>query len=266
METGEFHGTTTPTTPTGCGITRALASGYCVMSSRRFCGFIHQAQVLDRVEDALLVEQALGEQGLEYADGPVIAVHSLDQRIAILDQQPVHRRGPRPALVRFRIRVREKRTALAFEAIREFHADERFRRDAATGVMAFMVGLAGVGDRSVNGEIRRRHDRDHRVRGCTGRHDRAVHDVDVVDAMHLQGLVDDAGGSAHAARALVVRGDESHPPGSIGKIGDPAQLVRALERRECLVGKGYLPGARREQQFGSTTHARLETLQSSCMT
>ncbi len=41
IEIGKFHGTTMPATPSGCGITRARASGYCVTSRWRFCGFIH---------------------------------------------------------------------------------------------------------------------------------------------------------------------------------------------------------------------------------
>ena len=64
------------------------------------------AQVLDRVEDALLVEQALGEQGLESRPVAVVAVHGLDQRSAILDQQPMHGTQVRDPLLVARIRVR----------------------------------------------------------------------------------------------------------------------------------------------------------------
>ena len=46
IEIGKFHGTTMPTTPTGCGVTRALASGYWVKSRCRFCGFIQDFRCL----------------------------------------------------------------------------------------------------------------------------------------------------------------------------------------------------------------------------
>jgi hypothetical protein len=38
---GKFHGTITPMTPSGWGITRLLEVGYTIRSILRFCGFIH---------------------------------------------------------------------------------------------------------------------------------------------------------------------------------------------------------------------------------
>ncbi|MDT4884398.1 hypothetical protein FQZ97_1205340 [compost metagenome] len=38
---GKFQGTITPTTPSGCGMTRLEAPGYIIMSMWRRDGFIH---------------------------------------------------------------------------------------------------------------------------------------------------------------------------------------------------------------------------------
>ena len=46
MAMGKFHGTTMPTTPSGCGCTKARASGYWVMSSGRRCRFIQRGSCL----------------------------------------------------------------------------------------------------------------------------------------------------------------------------------------------------------------------------
>ena len=43
---GKFHGTMTPTTPTGCGTTRLLASPNTRRSIERRCGFIHSPRCL----------------------------------------------------------------------------------------------------------------------------------------------------------------------------------------------------------------------------
>ena len=83
---GKFHGTITPTTPSGCGMTRLRAPGKVRRSTLRRRGFIQLPQSPCGVVNGGLQRKDLGEQRLELASIAEVGADRLnDRRLVFAD-------------------------------------------------------------------------------------------------------------------------------------------------------------------------------------